>query len=97
MTQLYYLKNGGIGHYDDVWKENFVEAHESMSFSDLKELASNLLKINPGKNGLWCTSLLTEALELLNENTPKSCRKALELIADSAYTYRRLIHANTHR
>ena len=62
MSQLYYLKRGGIGHYVDVWEEDFIIDHETWSIKKLIELTGQFLTRKFYKDEVHCEGLLEKAI-----------------------------------
>ncbi len=86
MTQLYRLKNGGLGHYEDIYKEYLAEQLGFLTKTELIEEAEKLRKIKDA----WVSvdGLLEKALEILKNQarSPQQLSEALNLLADATYS-----------
>lgn len=85
MTQLYKMKNGGIGHYCDVYKENVVEELANMPKSKLINYVNELVK-KPSHFGNDAERLRKALKVIKSTNSSVSMLNlSLDVIADVEY------------
>ena len=85
MSQLYQLKNGGIGHYCDVYQESAIEELSKLPIFKLTSYISELIE-KPSHFGND-VERLDKALKTITstESSISVLNKSLEVIADVEY------------